>query len=797
MGNRIVVPIHIEVPYGQKGFISFYINGILYDNISDFTIKMYNNEIYTFEGTVYGANKDDTNIDIDIDVMIFAGNTLLFVAKLDKPQWKTYDEVFISGICKVASALKKKRCLNNVENKSYFEEKTVSYIIQHLCSVNDDGSSPWIASPTITGGTETLFVRGDNDTKLNAILNTLTVSNYEWKPNYGTAYNETNILVQPTNGSSVSVMTISLSGENQNAELSTREEDTDELWNDVLVAGYGDGVNQLKSRCLSTSVNKTYLSSAITASATTATVDNGDILDSTGSVVIGCEIIPYTRSGNTLTLTRSSATFLEGTNIVDSYSHNAGIAVYDYFTTSSPETNSSVDLNGHQQSPTQTNTSIIDQNMLDFVAQNLLSEHDTVVVKIEAIMADMFDTLETIELGDTITISDSATGNNDDYRVIGLEINDYELKLILSNASKTITGSIAEEESQEKNLNCYMQGTSNLVSIQSYENAQQTSTPEDGAMQMKFRIWDKTIAIKDARLDMKIVPFRGYTTGDSGSTTVGGMGYSQGIFKGGSIPFLVQGVPRGSGTLYNQTGGLLPKTIDGTGHVTSHYASQSYPACSSDWSYATYSYSTPHYIFTTVPNVDSGTFSKTIVLAHFSNEYNGSRNFVWELRLDSTSGTILASGTKTLSAFAHDTFEILDTSSDYIGHGLYLVLTSPNFNSTTEVDESHIQILIYTYPSTSHTHPSTYGITYDSDTPDVKVAIGDDDDWAGTKTYINSGSAYSYGTNNDIDITSALKNIVGDLSTTKRIRLQFEPQGSGNTCRIEANVDIFTFLGSV
>ena len=240
----------------------------------------------------------------------------------------------------------------------------------------------------------------------------------------------------------------------------------------------------------------------------------------------------------------------------------------------------------------------------------------------------------------------------------------------------------------------------------------------------------------------------------------------------------------------------IPIAIDGAGHVTP-YHNTGVIISADAWDvkdHWTWNANPGTHI--TVANVDAGTFKKTRFIGALTNNFSSTRTFNWSLRDGSRTGTVLASGSKSLTAQESYTFEALDTTTNRVGDDIWLVVTNQTFNDTDETDTSQIQLTAYTYANQSHTHPMVFGIEEDSDTPTVKVQVGDDDDWAATKSYINSGSAYSYGTHNNIDISTELKSLMGDLSTTKRIRVQFEPQGAGNTCRIEANVDLFTFLGS-
>ena len=800
MGRRIVVPIHVDIPYGQERQITFYINDILYENVEDYKVTKYLNSIYTITGMLYGADKTDTNVAVDKTIKVFAGNTCIMVGTLDKPTWKSHDEVVINAICIISSKLKAARVGNNIENESYFDNKTSTYITNRMCSVNTDGSAPWIVTANNIDDFAKIFIRGDNETKLGIIMSMAKDMNYNWYPSYGVSpYDSTILNIEQHKGSQSSVMTLITSGTSQNVELSSREENRDELWNDVLVCGYGDGINQIKSRCLSSSVNKTALTSDITATATTATVDDGSKLSGPGTVVIGCEKIPYTITGNTLTLTRGSATFLTGTNVTETYAHNAGIVVYDYNAPTSPEANSSMDTYGHKASPPQTDRSIMDQNTLDRVAQIILDEHDEELVRIEVIAMDMYDILDTVTIGDYVTVTEPAVGNDGDYRIVGFEIEEDQLKIICSNVPRIISETIASVEEQEKNLNYYMQGTSSIISIQSYENAQQSTIPEDKASKMKFRVWDKTIAIRDARLDFKVLPFRGYDTTSASTTTTDGTVSATATFYASAMPYIYRNLLKSSGTIYTQSGGLLPVGINGSGNVTSYYNAQHYLASNTAWAYHdSWTWNTPHWAVVKCPNVNTGSFKRTRVRCNIRNGYSATRTFYWEIRLgNATTGTILNSGNVTLSGQASTDFEGLNTTTDYNGQKIYMVITAPNFNVTTNPDLSHFTMIVTTYANQTHNHDPVYGIEEDSDTPTVKIQIGNDDDWTATKAYINSGSAYTYNTHNNIDITTALRTVVGNLSSTKRIRIQFEPQGTGNTCRIEANVDVFTFLGSV
>ena len=514
MGRRIPVPIHIDIPYGQKRHITFYINDVLYENVEDYVVKKYLNSVYTVVGTLFGADKTDTNVATGNIIKIFAGATLIMVGILDKPTWKSHDEVLINGICRVASKLKDVRLSNNIENVTYFDNKTSTYIVDSLCSENNDGSAPWIVTPNNIDNFAKLFVRGDNDSKMGVIINVTNNINYNWYPSYGlTPYNDTILNMEEHKGSQSPVMTLTVSGSSQNVEMTSREEDRDELWNDIIVCGYGDGVNQIKARAWSTTVTKTYLSADINATDTTATVNDGSILSASGLVAIGSEMCIFTRTGNTLTIARDDLSTATGSSLLSkSYAHNAGIGVYQIVGFSSAESGSSIDTYGHKMN-TVTDRSIMDQNTLDKIALTMLAEHDEELVRIEVIAMDMFDIIDRVEVGDYVTITETEVGNDGNYRVVGMEIEEYKLKIVCSNSPIDLVTTIVKSETSENSLNYYMQGSTNIYAINESENCDSTKS-----LNVRFPIPAETIIIDKVLLSFKIKPYRYYT----GTTPSGG-----------------------------------------------------------------------------------------------------------------------------------------------------------------------------------------------------------------------------------------------------------------------------------
>ena len=800
MARRIPVPIHIDIPYGQDGQITFYINDVLYENVTDYVIKKYLNSIYTVTGTLYGADKTDTDVATGNTIKIFAGASLLMVGILDKPTWKSYDEVTINGICRVSSKLKDARVGNNIENESYFDNKTSTYITNRLCSIGNDGSAPWIVTPNNIDSFTKLFVRGDNDNKMSIIMNMAKDINYNWYPSYGTTpYNDTTLNIEDHKGSQSPVMTLTAGGSSQNVELSSREENRDELWNDVLVCGYGDGINQIKSRCLSSSVNKTALTSDITATATTATVDDGTKLAASGTVVIGCEKIVYTRSSNTLTLTRSTATFLTGTNVTETYAHNAGIVVYDYNAPTSPEANSSMDTYGHKASPPQTDRSIMDQNTLDRTAQIILDEHDEELVRIEVIAMDMFDILDDVVIGDYVTVTETEVGNDGDYRVVGMEISEYELKVVCSNTPRIISETIASIEEQEKNLNYYAQGATNIYAINEAENCDSSNY-----LDMRFYIPPEAIGINNILLSFKLKDFRSYS-----ATTGTGSAHNHPVTMtnaGGHNHTVTD--PQHSHSISAATSGsfLNPSTIGGHSAIVVGTGTSTKA------------------VWMPVQDLSVGSFyyGNAVLSVYLTN--SSSQNFNLEFYRNVSWNTIYSSWTGTKDEDADYTMYDNDcttrfhtpwTSTDIRGETVlvhliplssvtqYFAIFSPNvyashthsINATTAINSAtgvtvsstdgthNHQATTATSNESAHTHGVTGAITTTALTsPSIDLYTGEDGGAMTQKgTYTN--------TTNEVDITTEIRAI----GSSKWIDVQFR---ANKLMRIEATLYIQTFIRS-
>ncbi len=166
----------------------------------------------------------------------------------------------------------------------------------------------------------------------------------------------------------------------------TRDQDRETVRNDIIALGYGDAVNQLRSRIWHATTIRQPLAVKLLAADTVVDVGDASTYPADGVVSAGMERILYTgKTASTLTgLTR--AYVADGYESLDAYDHSKGISVWlhadttttpdTYYDPSSPQAGSSIDpaQNGHRQDSL-SDRGIIDQDTLDRLAQRLLDSY--------------------------------------------------------------------------------------------------------------------------------------------------------------------------------------------------------------------------------------------------------------------------------------------------------------------------------------------------------------------------------------------------------------------------------------
>jgi hypothetical protein len=283
-----------------------------------------------------------------------------------------------------------------LEGYAWAESKLNNYLVKKTASCDSEsqtGRPQYTAVPVntivaeqlaayttgVSAGTvlsTALTIRSEGDKFINFFAGMADVLDTDWYGSYSAnlATSYINITTRGTDKSGSII--IAVSGANQNAEVTSRESDYDSLRNELTVYGYGDGINQLESKSFHSTRTRSYLSSAMTATQTTAVLADASLFPVSGSVWIGCEKCTYTgKAGNTLTgLTRGVA--FQG-NVSKAYAHKVESPAYDaQWTETAPQSSgggSSIFINGRRQD-SYTFREIIDQSTLDIVAEKMMLE---------------------------------------------------------------------------------------------------------------------------------------------------------------------------------------------------------------------------------------------------------------------------------------------------------------------------------------------------------------------------------------------------------------------------------------
>jgi len=125
--------------------------------------------------------------------------------------------------------------------------------------------------------------------------------------------------------------------------------------------------------------------------------------------------------------------------------------------------------------------------------------------------------LREAEVGDLVTVNDDDVDLSGAYRIYGKELT-YDggllkLTLELSNTQLSVMGEIKKSADQTAKLDKYMQGSTNVYQVSSYENCDSSHY-----LNMRFYLPDDVKAINKVLLSYKILDYRAYT----GTTPAGG-----------------------------------------------------------------------------------------------------------------------------------------------------------------------------------------------------------------------------------------------------------------------------------
>lgn len=412
--------------------------------------------------------------------------------------------------------------------------------------------------------------------------------------------------------------------------------------------------------------------------------------------------------------------------------------------TAGTEDNASIRKYG-KKSHVEVNRNIINEPLAELVASKILLDRMTPIIRIK-LTPDEPMTDSILNIGDIITINDTEADISGDFRIIGINYKSnyglLTLEIEVSNRSLEFIEQMKKQREAEQNLSKYMQGSTNIFSVQETENA------ESGApIDVFFNIPEDAIAINKISLSYRNMKPRTYA-----QTVAGGGG--QTTSSGGGTTETTENDEHGI-TISSSSSSTYTTLGPGPGYytptATEISTSTKYPV-GFVWM-AFESVNTTQFIIRPEIQVYDGS-SWVTVSGTPSHEYNligGDQHHIAEwLPLDFTGiGSITKYRVRFyISRISGITLSLIDR-----GHGMVL----------HEGHTHDITIPNHTHTVSDHTHNITYDINEQTYTT-TDISIWTTDDASGTPTWtdrtaeienaLNSTlTATDEGVENDIDLT--------------------------------------------
>jgi len=593
------------VPYGRQNTVSVYVK----DNVlgeKDFTDHLVRYDFNLVQNLIaYGTCLFYSIEGTDKDyfargnrVKVFVNNRLFYVFQIKKAAFDTTSAATITLEGREAYISRK------ITDRSSFNFKDTDSdtVTKYLLSQNNDGNSPYYIQLGSIDNFGKVFYRSEYDDRLRSLMNQSTYHQADWwlswneSENYDTDYWN----LKQNRGKDESVFTFETDGTAANTFLTTKIQDQDNIINNVICLGSGNGETQLISEQYAASTYETalnggdtWLNGDITSTDTTITVNSTTGFPSSGTIQIGKEQITYTgktsttftgctRGANSTTASihlddadvinlstlivddnssfPSSGTLKVGQELITysakpssteftvtsrgasgttAYAHSDNIRVTDnQYTVNSPQANSSIDDEGAVSAKFDFR-SVISQNMLDLIAQQILSNYQTLKPNIVLLPIDFYDILgeQKLELNDLVTVKDSnADINGEDYRIRSFHLfkpvgGSEALEIELSKVRSNFAEQLATTKHITGDLSSYAQGTVIPIKADMARNCDSGYN-----LDLKVYIPKDTIGIKSMILNYNIGSYRIYhtdTPSGGGSVTPSGGGGTTTAFTAG------------------------------------------------------------------------------------------------------------------------------------------------------------------------------------------------------------------------------------------------------------------------
>jgi hypothetical protein len=152
---------------------------------------------------------------------------------------------------------------------------------------------------------------------------------------------------------------------------------------------------------------------------------------------------------------------------------------------------------------------ITDLETLEVIASGYLSDHKSPIINIKVVSDDPL-TDAALEIGDLVTVTSSEANIDGTYHIVKQTFKDnygtLEMETEVSNKSLDFIEQLNKAKQQAEAMEKYMQGATNIYSIQSYENCD-NSFP----LYIRFYIPEDAVAINNVTLKFTTRKFRGYT----------------------------------------------------------------------------------------------------------------------------------------------------------------------------------------------------------------------------------------------------------------------------------------------
>lgn len=316
-------------------------------------------------------------------------------------------------------------------------------------------------------------------------------------------------------GSSTTVKTFTLG---DNLTITSRENDSEVLVNNIVGLGYGDGENQLEARMWDAGP-QTLLTSKLNEGATSSlSVDDttvfGAVNDSI-SIRVGSERINGQISDSTtISISSRAVNDYSGSDTIDD-DHLVGCPVWlventtqnnGPHTPDNPASGTSIDTYG-EVSDNYTNKKIIDRPTLELSAWRQLRNRRDPPIRIEAKLPSP---TTTVDIGDQVKVVDDSAKTNNTFRVVGfnhsLGAGSRIVEVVLSNLPRSLVEEIRDIRESTEDTERHMQGATNI-------NGEHLEDNCDNAHPLNNSIFlpNDVISINKFELTFKRESFRGYT----------------------------------------------------------------------------------------------------------------------------------------------------------------------------------------------------------------------------------------------------------------------------------------------